>query len=57
MMCKAGSRCWCLLMGMLVASCATPPPPSHPAGELYVTPQTKPQPLPSTENDPNGGAN
>lgn len=54
---KAASGIMWLLLLVMVASCSGPPPPSHPAGELYLQPPAVPKPLPSTENDINGGAN
>ena len=46
-----------LLAAASVVSCSAPPPASHPQGDLYLSPPAVPHPLPSTENDPNGGAN
>ena len=45
-----------LLAASLLAACAAPPPP-HPPGELYLSAPSVPRALPSTDDDPNGGAN
>ena len=51
--------CWRQALALLAAasavSCSAPPP--HPQGDLYFSPPPTPHPPPSTENDPNGGAN
>ena len=53
---RAGLLARHALLSATIAGCA-PPPPAHRAGELYVTPPARPQPPPSTADDPNGGAN
>ena len=50
----------CTILALLAASgiaACSAPPPSHPAGELYLDKPETPRPVPSTDNDPNGGAN
>ena len=60
MTCRSKKWHWRLVLTLLAAtsavSCSAPLPPSRPPGDLYLSPPAAPHPLPSTENDPNGGA-